>query len=197
MPGGAVFKKSDEQEWSRFRSGGAREREELAEHPDTGTGSQAASQGYPGATVSPSSRPPGGDVNVSVSTRSGRSSAGDGGEVESLIGEKTSVEGTVKAAGAIRVCGTVQGEIESAGSVYIDERARVKAVVRGASVTIAGHVDGEIHSQGRVEIRATGHVVGDISAGALIIQEGAFFDGTSKMAGADASETSGEQPPSR
>jgi cytoskeletal protein CcmA (bactofilin family) len=49
-------------------------------------------------------------------------------------------------------------------------------------VTIAGHVEGQIYCEGRVEIRPTGRVTGEISAGALIVQEGAYFDGNSKMA---------------
>ena len=51
-----------------------------------------------------------------------------------------------------------------------------------AQVTVAGQVDGQIYCEGRVEIRPTGRVTGEINAGALIIQEGAYFDGNSKMA---------------
>jgi len=58
----------------------------------------------------------------------------------------------------------------------------VTARLTGAQITVAGHVDGQIYCEGRVEIRPTGHVTGEINAGALIVQEGAYFDGNSKMA---------------
>jgi cytoskeletal protein CcmA (bactofilin family) len=58
----------------------------------------------------------------------------------------------------------------------------VTARLTGAQVTVAGQVDGQIYCEGRVEIRPTGRVTGEINAGALIVQEGAYFDGNSKMA---------------
>src|SRR6266567_3407132 len=47
---------------------------------------------------------------------------------------------------------------------------------------VACQVDGQIYCDGRVEIRPTGRVTGEINARALIVQEGAYFDGNSKMA---------------
>jgi cytoskeletal protein CcmA (bactofilin family) len=103
-------------------------------------------------------------------------------DVESLIGEHTSFEGTLKTEGAVRLLGSVQGEIESKGLIIVEEKAHVTARLTAAQVTVAGQVDGQIYCQGRVEIRPTGRVTGEINAGALIVQEGAYFDGNSKMA---------------
>jgi cytoskeletal protein CcmA (bactofilin family) len=102
-------------------------------------------------------------------------------DIESLIGENTVFEGNLKATGAVRVLGSLQGEIESKGAVYVEERATVSARVTAAQVIVAGKIDGQISCTGKVEIRPTGRVTGEIQAGALIIQEGAFFDGNSKM----------------
>ena len=115
-------------------------------------------------------------------TRLSRGSASDGMDVESLIGEHTSFEGTLKTEGSVRLLGTIQGEIESKNTIIVEEKARVTARLTGAQVTIAGQVDGQIYCEGRVEIRPTGRVTGEINAGALIVQEGAYFDGNSKMA---------------
>jgi len=111
-------------------------------------------------------------------------------DVESLIGEHTSFEGTLKTEGAVRLLGSVQGEIESKGTIIVEEKAHVTARLKAAQVTVAGHVDGQIYCEGRVEIRPTGHVTGEINAGALIVQEGAYFDGNSKMATGGASPNS-------
>lgn len=116
-------------------------------------------------------------------------------QVESVIGPNTSVEGTFKCDGAVRVLGAVQGELESKGPVYVEETARITAKVSASQVTVAGRIDGQIFCEGRVEIRPTGHVTGEIHAGALIVQEGAFFEGASKMAGQEASGAATSRSP--
>jgi cytoskeletal protein CcmA (bactofilin family) len=176
-----VFKKSEEQEWTRFRGALAKERDEAQAQDvevEPAVGQEAASA----QPVNTSLGRQGPDPNVGLQARVARSVVGDNGEVESLIGERTTFEGTLTCEGSMRVLGTVQGELQSKGTIYIEEKARVTARVTGAQVTIAGRVDGQIHCDGRVEIRPTGKVTGEIQAGALIMQEGAFFDGNSKMA---------------
>ena len=75
-------------------------------------------------------------------------------------------------------------ELRSEGQslIIVEEKAHVTARLTAAQITVAGTVDGQIYCEGRVEIRPTGHVTGEINAGALIVQEGAYFDGNSKMA---------------
>jgi cytoskeletal protein CcmA (bactofilin family) len=185
-----MFKKSEEQEWTRFRGALSKDREEAGAVPTTpieptentaGTApvsSNAAIQGASG----PSFRSSVADVNVGLATSRLTRSVSDGSDVESLIGERTSFEGTLKTEGAVRLLGSVQGEIESKSLIIVEEKAHVTARLTAAQVTVAGQVDGQIYCQGRVEIRPTGRVTGEINAGALIVQEGAYFDGNSKMA---------------
>lgn len=174
-------KKSEEQEWSRFRGAMAREREDVAHaEPETPAPPAAITVAPP----APAARQASGDVNVTVPSRT-TSRTMDSQDVESLIGEHTTFEGTFKSSGSVRVLGSIQGEIESKNAVYVEERAVVTARVTAGQVTVAGRVDGQIYCPGRVEIRPTGRVTGEIQAGALIVQEGAYFEGSSKMAQAD------------
>jgi cytoskeletal protein CcmA (bactofilin family) len=185
-----MFKKSEEQEWTRFRGALSKDRDETGAAPATPeineTTSNAPVAPPPSAVQGasgPSFRPSAGDVNVGLpSARLTRSVVSDGVEVESLIGEHTSFEGTLKTEGAVRLLGSIQGEIESKSTIIVEEKAHVTARLTAAQVTISGHVDGQIYCEGRVEIRPTGRVTGEIMAGALIVQEGAYFDGNSKMA---------------
>jgi cytoskeletal protein CcmA (bactofilin family) len=190
-----MFKKSEEQEWTRFRGALSKDRDEAPAPPATPEPSDAAASVAAGtgvvagqATAGPSFRSVG-DVNVGLATSRLTRSPVSEGDVESLIGERTTFEGTLKTEGAVRVLGTVQGEIESKNAIIIEERAHVTARLSATQVTIAGRVDGQIFCDGRVEIRPTGHVTGEIHAGALIIQEGAYFDGSSKMAGGGSAAT--------
>ena len=187
-----MFKKSEEQEWTRFRGAlSSKDRDDAATVPvtpepnDTIVGAAPA----PGVTTpgqgasGPSFRSSSADVNVGLpTTRLPRSPVVDSVEVESLIGEHTSFEGTHKTEGSVRLLGSIQGEIESKATIIVEEKAHVTARLTAAQITVAGHVDGRIYCEGRVEIRPTGHVTGEINAGALIVQEGAYFDGNSKMA---------------
>jgi cytoskeletal protein CcmA (bactofilin family) len=170
-----MFKKSEEHEWTRFRGALSKDRDEQAPEPEPSA---------PGATAvaapSPSVRPPG-DVNVTIPPRMPRSMGPDAQDVESLVSERTSFEGTLRCEGSVRVLGTIQGEVQSKGTIIVEERAHVTARLTASNVTIAGQVDGQVYCEGRVEIRPTGRVTGEISAGALVVHEGAFFEGSSKM----------------
>ena len=198
-----MFKRSDDQEWTRFRGVLSKEREEAAA---TGESEQPVQANQSASTPAapqesagliPSTAVPGrptSDVNVGISSRTERSVTMEEQPVESLIGANTSVEGTFKCDGAVRVFGAVQGELASKSAIYVEESARITAKVTATQVTVAGRIDGQIYCEGRVEIRPTGHVTGEIHAGALIVQEGAFFEGASKMAGGEAAAATAPRP---
>jgi cytoskeletal protein CcmA (bactofilin family) len=184
-----MFKKSEEQEWTRFRGALSKDREDAVAAPANSEVNETTSNAAVPATSTvqgpsgPSFRPSAGDVNVGLPTsRLTRSAVTDGVEVESLIGEHTTFEGTLKTEGSVRLIGSIQGEIESKSTIIVEEKAHVTARLTATQVMVSGHVDGQIFCEGRCEIRPTGHVTGEISAGALIVQEGAYFDGNSKMA---------------
>ena len=170
-----MFKKSEEQEWTRFRGALSKDREETGAAPAVPDASDATignTSGPPvvgqSTTSGPSFRSSTNDVNVGLPTsRLNRGSMSDGVEVESLIGERTSFEGTLKTEGSVRLLGSIQGEIESKSTIIVEEKARVTARLTGAQVTVAGQVDGQIYCEGRVEIRPTGRVTGEINAGLL------------------------------
>lgn len=123
----------------------------------------------------------------SYSSRSYSSSSEDGSDsVESVIGRHSTFDGTYRSDQPIRIQGVVQGEIESKRSVIIEEQAKVAAKIIAESIHVAGQVDGDLSASGRLEITPTGRVTGEITAGVLIIQEGAFFEGHLKMKDKDS-----------
>src|SRR5690242_7432986 len=100
---------------------------------------------------------------------------------ETIIGPTTSIHGDLKADGAVRVDGLVEGTIEAAGNVIIGQTGRVTASIQGQNVLIAGVVRGNVTAAQRLEIVATGKVWGDITVRALLIEEGGLFRGQSIM----------------
>jgi cytoskeletal protein CcmA (bactofilin family) len=206
-----MFKKTEESEWTRFSRalGGAQpttpQRDEApADDPEPVTISQ-----LPEASTEPLSPPrdasgPEGEPEPVVSgppstsytpsptpaISATMSHVPDLERGETIIGDGASIEGTVRSERSIRVRGAVQGEIESGQRVVVEETATVKARVVAEQVTILGEVNGSIECTGRVEIAATGRVAGEVTAGTLVIQEGAFFEGHLKMASRPAEASS-------
>jgi cytoskeletal protein CcmA (bactofilin family) len=191
-----MFKKSEEQEWTRFRGALSKDRDETGAAPAVPDTSDPTIGSTAGPTVTGQGASAGSNVrtanDVNVGVPSPRASRGmNEGEIESLIGEHTSFEGTLKTEGSVRLLGSIQGEIESKSTIIVEERARVSARLTAQQVMVAGQLDGQIYCEGRVEIRPTGRVTGEINAGALVVQEGAYFDGNSRMASGGAHPPSG------
>jgi cytoskeletal protein CcmA (bactofilin family) len=185
-----VFKKTEETEWTRFSKAlSPRDREDAeADDPE-------ATAGHPIApTPAPMTRQAASDVNVSARSANRAPATETDEEVESVIGEHTSVDGTFKSENSIRIRGTVQGEIESQRAILVEAQANVNAKVTASNITVAGQVNGQIFCSGRVELRPSGRVIGEINAGTLIMQEGAFFEGHLKMGGGGGA-TSGTPTP--
>lgn len=190
-----MFKKTEETEWTRFSKALSNRDDTDAQSEEEPSSSEASSGSDRNAAGSsaPAQRPPTSDVTVSSRSTPRTAPADNASEVESLIGEHTTVDGSFKSDNSIRVRGSVQGEIESQSSILVEEQAHVNAKVTAETVTVSGQVDGQIHCAGRVEIRPTGRVIGEIHAGTLIMQEGAFFEGNLKM-GDQATQMSVSEP---
>jgi cytoskeletal protein CcmA (bactofilin family) len=105
-------------------------------------------------------------------------------QIENVLGKSVVVQGDLKADGAFRIDGTVEGNVASKGAVYIGESGVVRGDVSGSDVVIAGQVSGNVACTGHLEIVATGRIEGDLDAQSVRIETGGVFRGTSRMAGA-------------
>jgi len=101
--------------------------------------------------------------------------------LSTVIGRETELKGTLTGKGSLRVDGSLEGEVECAGDLYVGETARLTAQVRARNVTIAGEIHGNVHAEQRVELLPSARVYGDIHSRKLVISEGAVFDGASVM----------------
>jgi cytoskeletal protein CcmA (bactofilin family) len=103
------------------------------------------------------------------------------GKPETVIGANTSIVGTLKSDGNIRIDGTVEGDIEVLGNLIVGETGRVIATLKAQNVHVSGAVKGEIIAVEQLEISPTGKVWGDITTAALHIEPGGLFRGQSAM----------------
>ena len=116
-----------------------------------------------GASVSPSKAP---TIGVPAGDR-----------VISIIGPDLTIDGDLISRGELRVDGEVQGNIEGT-RVVIGEHAQITGGVSAEDVIVLGHVMGTVRGL-RVSLQSTCHVEGDVYHQALVMEQGASFEGKS------------------
>jgi cytoskeletal protein CcmA (bactofilin family) len=101
--------------------------------------------------------------------------------IETHIGSTASLTGELKAEGTIRIDGVFEGEIHTAANVIIGPKGKVKADIYARNVLVAGRVMGNINAHERLEIVASGGVRGIVESATFYLEEGAIFQGESRM----------------
>ncbi len=89
--------------------------------------------------------------------------------------------GSLFCQGSSRIGGKISGSIVSQGILIIEEEAVIEADVKADEVIILGYLKGKLEATGKIELASSARVEGDIKTPALIIQEGATFNGTTAM----------------
>ncbi len=104
-------------------------------------------------------------------------------EVNSIIGEGSSFEGTFEIAGSIQIDGRFQGDIQVGESLVIGSTGKVKTHIKSDSVVIAGTLIGDITAEDEVLLLETGRVLGNIEAPKINISEGVVVQGEVRITG--------------
>ena len=98
--------------------------------------------------------------------------------IAAWIGKSLRIEGRIVSADNLTINGQVEGTIEVGNnSLAIGVGAAVKADLAARTITISGAVDGSVVASERVDVRATGSVIGDITAPRLLLADGAVITG--------------------
>ena len=97
--------------------------------------------------------------------------------IDTMIGEGTFFNGTIKTKGPLRICGQVEGKIESEAEVFIGEKSKIQGDVRGGRVVVSGEISGNIIATDGLEISKSGRVHGNITADRLLMEEGTTYTG--------------------
>lgn len=98
-------------------------------------------------------------------------------KISSIIGADMVVDGDIHAKEAVRVEGTVNGDVETEGALIISSSGKVKGNAKGSSIIIGGTLEGDLTSGGRTEVASTGKVIGNIRTKSLVVDENAVFQG--------------------
>lgn len=108
---------------------------------------------------------------------------GRAGELNTIIGKGTVVEGDFKVLNSMRIDGKVKGKIEVTDTAVIGKDGVVEGRISAKHVMLAGKVQGNVVASGKVLLESKASILGDVKASRLVVDEGALFDGKCHMKG--------------
>ena len=109
--------------------------------------------------------------------------AGSGGwqDVRVSLGPDAEVTGKLSFATPTRIEGRLKGELRASDLLIIGPQGVVHATVHAKKLVVLGEVRGQVQGASRVEICSGGRLLGDVETKSLVVQEGATFEGRSRM----------------
>lgn len=100
--------------------------------------------------------------------------------IDSLIGNSTRIEGTVRFGGGLRLDGQVRGDVTAEPGqpsiLVVSEHAKVEGQVRAARVILNGQIVGTVYAE-RLELQPQARITGDVYYKVLEMQNGAQVSG--------------------
>ncbi len=100
---------------------------------------------------------------------------------DTVLGPGAQLTGDLVVGGSVRVDGYLKGNLRAEGALTVGQGGRIEGDVAVQDAYIAGKVQGKIEARGKVELKASAEVQGDITCSALVIEEGALFNGQCHM----------------
>jgi len=103
------------------------------------------------------------------------------GDLNGFLDRGASFKGEMEFEDTMRIDGKFNGKIMSKNELIVGESAHIEGDIQVGRVAISGTVTGKIVAEQRVEIHRNGKVYCDIETPALVIEEGAIFQGNCQM----------------
>ena len=104
------------------------------------------------------------------------------GTLSGFVGNGTTLTGEANFKGMLRVDGHLSGRVSSQdGTLIVSTGGQVDANVEVSVAQIYGTVNGDITASKRIELGRVAKVTGNIQAPALVIEQGAIFEGSCRM----------------
>ena len=103
------------------------------------------------------------------------------GDLNGFLDRGSSFKGELEFEDTMRIDGKFNGKISSKNELIVGESAHIEGDIHVGRIAISGTIVGKIIADQRVEIHRNGKVYSDIDTPALIIEEGAIFQGNCTM----------------
>ena len=103
------------------------------------------------------------------------------GDLNGFLDAGSHIRGELSFENTFRVDGKITGTVKSKGDLVIGEGGIVDGEIEAGRIYVSGTVKGEVKARERVEIGVSGRVEADLFTPALVIEDGAFFQGRCTM----------------
>jgi len=103
------------------------------------------------------------------------------GDLNTIVGKGSSLEGTLKVENSIRVDGRIKGHVTTTDSLVIGKEGEIEGEIIAKNAIIGGRVRGKISATGKVVLEAKALFQGEMKTARLVIDDGAVFDGRCSM----------------
>jgi len=103
------------------------------------------------------------------------------GELNGFLDRGASFKGELEFEDTMRIDGRFTGKIVSKNELIVGESATIEGDIHVGRIAISGTIIGKIVADQRVEIHRNGKVFSDVDTPALVIEEGAIFQGNCTM----------------
>jgi cytoskeletal protein CcmA (bactofilin family) len=111
------------------------------------------------------------------------------------LSQKTEFEGVLRAEGMLRVDGIVHGTVEILGDMEISPTGLVEGPeVKAHNLVVHGVLKARVVATGKLTLSRTARLEGDVVAGALEIEAGAYYTGYIETRDAKTLPPSREMP---
>jgi len=107
------------------------------------------------------------------------SSTAPGTPRQTVLGQSVVLKGELTADEDLLIEGQFEGTLSlEQHCLTVGANGQVKAEIKARQAVILGTLTGKVAAREKVEIRRSGHLVGDLATGAVAIEEGAYFKGS-------------------
>jgi cytoskeletal protein CcmA (bactofilin family) len=103
------------------------------------------------------------------------------GDLNGFLDRGSAFKGELEFEDTMRIDGKFNGRISSKNELIVGESAHIEGDIHVGRIAISGTVVGKIVADQKVEIHRNGKVYSDIDTPALVLEEGAIFQGNCVM----------------
>ncbi len=103
------------------------------------------------------------------------------GSASTIIARNAVLEGNMETVGNLRIEGKLVGNIRCKAKVAMGDSSLVEGDILSQNAEIAGTVKGNLDISGLLILKPTAIIDGNITAGKIMLETGAVFNGNCKM----------------
>ena len=108
-------------------------------------------------------------------------SEGKQNDLNGFLDSGSHLHGELRFDTSFRVDGKLTGTVESQGDLIVGESGEVEGEVRVGQILISGTVRGTVRAARKIQIAPNGKLFAEIDTPSLVIEDGAYFEGTCVM----------------